>query len=101
MKKREKQCRAVGRSYLDLRNLQERLQALFDDTAAEIDFIARKSEFLVKKTQSNKKCKRMFLHNFGFFDDRISWIECDSCKLWFHILCWVVTSDVSKFSAVR
>ena len=101
MEKKEEQCRAVGRSYLDLRNLQERLQALFDDNAAEIDFIARQSEFSVKKKQSNEKCKNMSCIISGF-DDRISWIQCDSCKLWFHMLCeGVVTSDFSKISAVR
>ena len=55
MEKKEEQCRAVGRSYLDLRNLQERLQALFDDNAAEIDFIARQSEFSVKKKSNPMK----------------------------------------------
>ena len=36
------------------------------------------------------------------FDDWISWIQCDLCKLWFHMLCkGVVTSDFSKISAVR
>ena len=47
----------VGRSYLDLRNLQEHLQALFDDNAAEIDFIARQSEFSVKKRNPMKNVK--------------------------------------------
>ena len=42
--KKEDKCRAVERSCLDLRNLQERIQALFDDNAAEIDFIARQSQ---------------------------------------------------------
>ena len=68
---------------------------------AEIDFIARQSEFSVKKSNPMRKCKSMSCIISGF-DDRISWIQCDSCKLWFHMLCeGVVTSDFSKISAVR
>ena len=100
MEKKEEECRAVGRAYLDLRNLQERLQDLFDNNAADIDFIARQSEFSVKRKQFNEECKSMSYIISGF-DDQISWIQCDLCKLWFHMLCeGVVTSDFSKISTV-
>ena len=100
-RKMRKNVGQLGRSYLDLRNLQERLQVLFDNNAADIDFIATQSEFSVKRKQSNEKCKSMSCVISGF-DDRISQIQCDLCKLWFHMLCeGVATSDFSKTSAVR
>ena len=77
--------------------MQKRLQALFDDNAVEIDFIVRQSEFSVKKGNPMKNVKAWSCIISGF-DNWISWIQCDLCKLWFHMLCkGVVTSDVLRF----
>ena len=84
--KKVDECRELGGSYLDLANLEARLQALLHGDIDDIDFIARQTEFCVKKKLPNEKCSSLFCV-ISSYDLRVNWIQCDVCNRWFHLLC--------------
>lgn len=100
--------RGLGRNFVDHRNHLERLEALTQDDQGELERVARDSVICDSAISDDfEKCGEISCVGTRW-DWNLVHIFCDSCKVWYHMMCeGIVTADyktikgASKYKCLR
>ena len=90
----EGQVKVMAEKYVELINIQERVEQALANNIEELDVIAKRSDNRQRRKGRREVCESLVCSVSGF-DDNILWVKCDQCQRWMHSLCECFTNSES------